>query len=60
MSFAETLKTLPSVAHLAALRLLDEQGAVLATIDFALAGEFESFQTDEMRASLQRMLTPKK
>jgi hypothetical protein len=33
MSFAETLKTLPPVAHLAALRLLDEQGAVLATIE---------------------------
>lgn len=33
MSFAETLKTLPAVGHLAALRLLDAQGAVLATIE---------------------------
>lgn len=33
MTFAETLKTLPPVAHLAALQLQDAQGKVLATIE---------------------------
>jgi hypothetical protein len=33
MNFAERLQTLPSADHLAALQLLDEQGAVLATIE---------------------------
>lgn len=33
MNFAETLKTLPAITHLAALQLLDAQGQVLATID---------------------------
>lgn len=33
MNFADTLKTLPAVAHLAALRLLDADGQVLATIE---------------------------
>lgn len=33
MNFAETLKTLPSVAHLAALRLTDAAGQVIATIE---------------------------
>jgi len=33
MTFADTLKTLPPVAHLAALQLLDAQGQVLATIE---------------------------
>jgi hypothetical protein len=28
--------------------------AVLATIDFALAGEYESFGTDDVRAFLDR------
>lgn len=32
MSFAENLKQLPSVEHLAALELLDEAGTVVATI----------------------------
>lgn len=32
MNFAERLKTLPSVAHLASLELLDASGAVVATI----------------------------
>jgi hypothetical protein len=31
--FAETLKTLPSVAHLAGLQLLDDTGRVVATIE---------------------------
>lgn len=33
MTFAETLKSLPSVTHLAALRLLDAAGQVHATIE---------------------------
>lgn len=33
MNFAETLKTLPAITHLAALQLLDAQGQVLATIE---------------------------
>ena len=34
MAFADTLKTLPAVSHLAALRLVDaESGAVVATIE---------------------------
>lgn len=33
MNFAERLQTLPSATHIAALQLLDEQGAVLATIE---------------------------
>lgn len=33
MNFAERLKQLPSVAHLAALQILDEQGNVQATIE---------------------------
>lgn len=33
MNFAERLQTLPPTEHLAALQLLDEQGAVLATIE---------------------------
>jgi hypothetical protein len=33
MNFAERLKQLPSVSHLAALQLLDADGQVLATIE---------------------------
>lgn len=33
MSFADTLKTLPPVSHLAALRLLADDGTLLATIE---------------------------
>jgi hypothetical protein len=33
MAFAENLKTLPGVAHLEAIRLLDGQGEVVATIE---------------------------
>jgi hypothetical protein len=32
MNFAERLKTLPSVAHLAAMDLLDDSGALVATL----------------------------
>lgn len=33
MAFAENLKLLPKVSHLAALQLLDKDGAVVATIE---------------------------
>jgi hypothetical protein len=33
MAFAENLKQLPKVSHLAALQLLDKEGAVVATIE---------------------------
>lgn len=33
MSFADNLKQLPGVSHLAALQLLDDAGAVVATIE---------------------------
>ncbi len=33
MNFAERLKTLPSVAHLAALHLTDSEGQTVATIE---------------------------
>jgi hypothetical protein len=33
MAFADNLKTLPSIAHLAALELLDENGSVVASIE---------------------------
>lgn len=33
MAFAENLKTLPKVSHLAAIQLLDPVGAVVATIE---------------------------
>ncbi len=33
MAFADNLKTLPGVSHLAALNLLDAAGAVVATIE---------------------------
>ena len=33
MHFADRLKTLPTVSHLAALHLLDAQGQVLATLE---------------------------
>lgn len=33
MAFADTLKQLPKVSHLAALQLLDDEGQVVATIE---------------------------
>ncbi|MDR1425313.1 MAG: DUF2322 family protein [Azoarcus sp.] len=33
MTFAETLKTLPGVSHLAALNLIDASGVVVATVE---------------------------
>ena len=39
--------------------ILDDLNAVLATIDFALAGEYESFGTDEVKGFLDRALEKK-
>jgi len=33
MTFADTLKQLPPITHLAGLQLLDEQGAIVATLE---------------------------
>ena len=33
MTFAETLKTLPGISHLAALNLIDASGVVTATVE---------------------------
>ncbi|MEY2876182.1 MAG: hypothetical protein RLZZ373_3553 [Pseudomonadota bacterium] len=33
MNFSDTLKTLPGITHLAGLQLLDQDGAVVATLD---------------------------
>ena len=33
MAFADTLKQLPGVSHLAAIQLTDEQGALVATVE---------------------------
>ena len=33
MTFADTLKQLPPITHLTGLQLLDEQGAVVATLE---------------------------
>jgi len=33
MGFAENLKQLPKVSHLAALQLIDKEGAIVATIE---------------------------
>lgn len=33
MNFSETLKTLPGIQHLSGLQLLDQTGAVVATLD---------------------------
>ncbi|MEY4908323.1 MAG: hypothetical protein RL260_2041 [Pseudomonadota bacterium] len=33
MHFSDTLKTLPGIQHLAGLQLLDQDGAVVATLD---------------------------
>lgn len=33
MTFAENLKALPGISHLAAIELLDKEGAVVATIE---------------------------
>lgn len=60
MACARRIAALPKYAVETTKRVLNMhmERAVLATIDFALAGEYESFATDELRANLARM-TPK-
>jgi len=61
MACAQRIAKLPQYAVEATKRVLNMhmERAVLATIDFALACEFESFSTDELRANLDAALTPK-
>lgn len=58
MACARRIATLPQYAVETTKRVLNihMERAVLATIDFALAGEYESFGTDEIRAFLDKAL----
>lgn len=60
MTCARRIVKLPQYAIETTKRVLNMhlERAVLATIDFALAGEYESFQSDDLRANLDRMLGP--
>ena len=57
MACAKRIIKLPKYAVETTKRVMNihMERAVLATIDFALAGEFESFSTDEMQAVLARL-----
>src|SRR5215468_5051282 len=57
---AHKIAALPRQAVEATKRILNlhVERAVLATIDFALAAENESFDTDELRANIDRFLAP--
>ena len=61
MACAQRIAKLPQYAVEATKRVLNMhmERAVLATIDFALACEYESFSTDELRANLDAALDPK-
>ena len=61
LACARRIAKLPPFAVETTKRVLNMhmERAVLATIDFALAGEYESFNTDEMHATLDRLLTPR-
>lgn len=58
LACAKRIAKLPQYAVETTKRVMNlhMERAVLATIDFALAGEFESFATDDLRANLDRML----
>jgi len=58
---AHKIAALPRQAVEATKRVLNLhlERAVLATIDFAMAAESESFDTDELRANIERFLAPK-
>jgi enoyl-CoA hydratase/carnithine racemase len=58
---ARRIAKLPQQAVEATKRVLNIhlEHAVLATIDFALTSEYESFGTADLRSNLDRMLTPK-
>ena len=57
MSFAETLKTLPGVSHLAALQLIDAAGEVVATIENK-PGQTGSLAVYNHLAQLHGAITP--
>ncbi|TMK67255.1 MAG: enoyl-CoA hydratase/isomerase family protein [Actinobacteria bacterium] len=58
---AHKIAALPRQAVEATKRVLNLhlERAVLATIDFGMAAESESFDTDELRANIERFLAPK-
>lgn len=57
LACAKRIAKLPQYAVETTKRVMNMhlERAVLATIDFALAGEFESFATDDLRNNLDRM-----
>ena len=57
MSFADNLKTLPGVSHLAALNLIDAAGAVVGTIENK-AGQAGSLAVYNHLAQLYGAITP--
>ena len=57
MSFADNLKTLPGVSHLAALNLIDAAGAVVGTIENK-AGQAGSLTVYNHLAQLYGAITP--
>ncbi len=57
MSFAETLKTLPGVSHLAALQLIDADGEIVATIENK-PGQAGSLAVYNHLAQLHGAITP--
>ena len=57
MSFADTLKTLPGVSHLAALQLLDAAGEVVATLENK-PGQAGSLALYNHLAQLHGAITP--
>lgn len=57
MSFAETLKTLPGVSHLAALQLIDAAGEIAATIENK-PGQAGSLAVYNHMAQLHGAITP--
>jgi enoyl-CoA hydratase/carnithine racemase len=58
---AQRIAALPRQAVEATKRVLNLhlERAVLATIDFAMASETESFDTAELRENIDRFLTPR-
>jgi hypothetical protein len=57
MAFAENLKQLPGVSHLAAINLLDDAGEVLATIENK-PGQAGSLSVYNHLAQLHGAITP--
>lgn len=57
MSFADTLKKLPGVSHLAAIQLLDADGNVLATIEHK-PGQVGSLAVYNHLAQIYGAITP--